>query len=431
MKIKIKDFNGIFTNNDENDNRLELCTDSENFFHKRGFLEIDPRNLAEDTNLPDPNTLLPGYTSWIWETGIYTTLSSDILTTADTPVPSKHNVLVLIAKHTEGNTYHRLVYLYDITDSEGWYELSNKGNYTQIAGDPVIDIENHNTVDFRGSAFSTAIDGDTHFQVEDGRLKIYMPHDTFWLGKIDRKIWVTDTNRRWPITDTNGDITYPHFDYEGDYWYIDRVTEDWKYYQQDVAVSNTINESQVPRNPNAGVTECAKGHTVLDKQIRRSGLYYDMVPNTESGHVVGGRPINIGDPHDQKVRKESTWANFRCVRVSIYDESGFPVKNPRLPFPQAPEVWLFALDAERTTNSINSGSGDWSLPSAPNYADIYIHFHGAMATNFRLASGADVDTISGYVAYDEGEVRVWNVESKQYTGGTSFSIPLKELYTHE
>ena len=210
MKLKIKDFKGIYTNIDENDNRFELVRESENFFHRRGYLELDPRYLIEDSNLPDPDTDFPAFT-WAFETGIYTTLSSDILTTADIPVPSKHDVLILIAKVKDGNTYHRVVYLYDITNSDGWYEMSNKGNYTQVGGEPIIDILNYDGSDFDKSFFSTTIDGTVHFQVENGRLKLYFPHDTFWLGKIDRKIWIKDLKSRWGVT-VNSATTYPYFD---------------------------------------------------------------------------------------------------------------------------------------------------------------------------------------------------------------------------
>jgi hypothetical protein len=428
MKIKVKDFNGILTNNDENDNRLEYCTDSENFYHKRGFLEIDPRNLAEITNLPDPNNDLGNYT-WAWETGIYTTLTNDVLSTRDIPEPAKHDVLVLIAKANDSGTYHRLVYLYDYTNSDGWYELSNKGNYISVGGEPIIDIENHNTVNFLGSAMSTSIDGTTHFQVENGRLKIYMPHDAFWVGKLDRKIWIHDDAHRWPIIDTNGDTTYPHFDYENNYWYIDRVVDRWKHNKQMVAIANTANELQFPRNPLATSIECAKGHVVLDDQIRRTGLYYDMIPNETQTHVVGGKEISIGQPHDLKVRKETEWSNFRCLRVSIYDEDGFAIANPKLPFPAYPEIWLFPLDATRTDSGVNTGTGDWDIDAGsgygpPNWTGLYIHLHGADATNFRLASGSAWST---EIARAEGAVKVWNAETAQFTGGTSLSISVDEF----
>lgn len=420
MKIKIKDFNGIFTNIDENDNRLELVRDSENFLHRPGYLELEPRNLAEDLNVPDPNADLPNYT-WTWETGIYTTLSSDLLTTKDVPVPSKHDVLVLIAKAIDSGTYHRLIYMYDITEGGPWYELSRYGNYIQVSGYPVIDIINHNTTNFDLSYFSTTIDGTVHFQVEDGRLKLYFPHDTFWLGKIDRKLWFTDHKHRWPVT-LNGVTTYPHVDYEQDYWYLDRIVDAWDHTRQTVLL-DTIATHQTDIPPNADFTTmwCAQPDDFNNEDYRRTGLYYQLGLETDTSTAVGSRPVTMGAPHDALIRAEEPFNDFRCIRLSITDtESGAPVRNPDLPYPIYPEIWLWKVDA---INS--SGIPPWDATPA-DYPNIYIHFTESLAELFK-PEGTTWDALTSYTLTPNGYGHVWRNTIPVVTSSL-FSISLQDFY---
>jgi hypothetical protein len=422
MKIKIKDFNGIFTNNDENDNRLEYCKESENFLHKRGFLELDPRGLEEETDMPDPTGDFPAYT-WIWETGIYTTLTSDILSTKDIPVPSKHNVLVLIAKTTVGDMDHRLIYMKDITESSIWYEMSNKGNYVKVNGIPIIDIVNHEDSAFDRSVFSTSVEGTVHFQVEDGRLKIYFPHDTFWLGKLDRKIWIPDDKHRWGVT-VNGDTTYPNFDYEDDYWYLDRICEDWNFNKQKVQILNQDNIDQVPWGPFSpvGGLTVAKG-APESKENRRTGLMYKMNLNTEQTHIVGARDINVGGPHDMKIRAEAVWSTLRCFRTSLTSSDGFPVKNPLLHFPANPEIWLFWIDATRTDINIIIDEDIETL----DYPNIYLTFLPHGQDTFRLRNEGDVTLLPSYAEHAAGDGKVY-MNSVSTTVPESFwSISLEDF----
>ena len=428
MKLKIKDFKGIYTNIDENDNRLELTRESENFLHRRGYLELDPRYLAEDSNLPTPSTDFPAFT-WVFETGIYTTLSSDILTTADIPVPSKHDVLILIAKAEVGGTYHRVVYLYDITNSEGWYEMSNKGNYTKVNSVPIIDILNYDGVDFDNSFFSTTIDGTVHFQVENGRLKLYFPHDTFWLGKIDRKIWVKDLKVRaaWGVT-ADSVTTFPNFDYENDYWYIDRVLDDWEHTKQLVNIE-TLNTSQYLYTSSSDFSTliCAQPDSTSNDRKRRTGMIYDLALNTTLADTVGARDINTGDPHDDQIRAEAALDHRRCLRHSITDlATGLPVLNPDLPFPVSPEIWLWILDRDRTAAV---SPGDWTFNSG-DYATMYLYFTTEQADFFRLSSGAEWSTLGSYAAKATGGS--WKYEvSATNDGPFEFSISLQDFYNNQ
>lgn len=431
MKIKIKDFKGIYTNIDENDNRLELVRDSENFYHRRGYLEIDPRNLAEESNLPDPNNDFPLW-DWTFETGIYTTLSGDLLSTRTVPVPSKHDVLVLIAKTSETVSgelnYYRLVYLYDITNSEGWYEMSANGNGgIVISGKSTIDLINHQSGLFNYGFIHTTIDGKTHFQVEDGRLKIYMPHDTFWLGKIDRKLYVEDGSRRWPVT-VNGETTYPYIDYEHDYWYLDRVVDEWKHTRQTINYDG-VNIAQADLTGSHDITlmRCAKyDSSNFDK--RRLGIVFDVVPNTDTSHIVDAREVKMGDPHGYQIRAEDSLANIRCLRHQIWDgDTGLPVNNPSLPYPVYPNIWLWKVDAARTTGV---GPGDWTFTAA-DYPNIYIHVHPSLVDVFRLASGAAWSTLSSYEAKTDNIGTVWRASvAGTYPASSAFSISLEDFYNN-
>lgn len=431
MKIKIKDFKGIYTNTDENDNRLEYVQDSENFYHRRGFLEIEPRRLSEYSNLPDPNADFPSYT-WTFETAIYTTLSSDILTTQESSTPYKFDVIVLIAKATEGPIYHRLVYIYNLTESIGWYELSRSGNYYNLGGEPAIDLLNHDGSTFDNSFLSTTIDGKVHFQVEDGRLKLYFPHDTFWLGKINRKIWVEDSKQRVNNATPSG---YPYFDYEDvdgkGYWYIDRIVDHWDHTKQYVQSEDDINIDQslaTIGNPYM----CSEDDTAGDTTKRRMGIIYNISYNEDATHITGGRDVNIGATHDYKIRNEAKLGNLWAIRVSVYDkDTGVIVRNPNLPYPAYPEIFLWAIDADRTTAVSPSadGLGAWDITES-DYPNIYIHFTEEQAGFFTLSSGAAWSTLSSYQAYtNNGQGWFTTFTSGvKHSFPSIFSISLEDFY---
>lgn len=420
-KIKIRDFKGIFTNIDQNDQRFELVRDSVNFKHKRGFLEFDPRYLSTRDSLPDPNLDFNSYT-WIWETGIYTTLASDVLTNDDVPIPAKHDVLVLIAVAEDSGTYHRLIYLYDETNSEGWYEMSNKGGYTAIGGIPIIDIVNHEGGnDFSNSFFSTTIDGATHFQVEDGRLKIYMPHDTFWLGKIQRKIYLRDESHRWPQTDPGGGAdTYPFIDMTtadgAGYWYVDRVLEKWKHGEQYLNFDWStlfVSKPQVPfivaQAPlTYGALKCAHPYSTTSSGTgttsRRTGITIDLELDDDPTTIIDRLPVVMGDPHDDKIRAEQPQGGLRCLRHTIKDrETLVNVNNPNLPIPENPGIWLWILDKDRSIASGIQGGDfdDWDI-GAISLNDLYVYFNEEQALTWVLQSGDAWSTLGSYQAKSTG-----------------------------
>jgi len=225
-KVKIKEFKGIATNFDENDVKLEVFNGSLNVRHRGSFAEVEPRQLAE-YNLPDPNAEfgIYGY-NFEWETGIYCILSGDkFKSTSDRILAGdKYNVLVLVAKAYKDNKYHRLIYLRDFTNPglNYWIELSKYG----ANEDTFVSIVNHRPADlgedrFSNSFFSTELDGEAFFKTDRGNLKLYLPHDAFWIGKWNRKIKVYNAD----INEWDGTIgTKPNG--EGVHqWYIDRLVE--------------------------------------------------------------------------------------------------------------------------------------------------------------------------------------------------------------
>lgn len=382
MKIKIKDFKGIFTNLDENDSNLEAVRESINFAHKRGFLEFVPRHLETRVDLPETNG--GGYFyngQWELETGIYTTLTSDRLATNPADVPTSYNVLVLISKVEDAGTYHRLIHLHDGTN---WWELSN---YTSpmVNGYRVIDLININTAGYDQSLISTTIEGTPYFQVEDGRLKIYMPHMAFWVGRIERKIWITDHSHRWPVTDPGtGNVTYPYMNYETGYWYIDRLVDYWDYRGQLINYDGT-NYGQPPASYNKSLLKCAIRDDTLDFPGRRLGLVYKLELDTNPTNTVGGIEITIGGLHDNKIRRDTyegvpAWA----VRHNIVAaDTGVGVNCPWKPFPSYPNIWTFPIDTART----NSLGWDWDDPDDINtnssqWPHVYLIFEEGVARNF-------------------------------------------------
>src|SRR5574343_491935 len=202
-KIKIKNWKGIYTNIDENDNSFEYAKASVNFKHSRGVLTFEDRNLSE-YELPEIDSSLSSY-NWEWETGIYCTLLNDPF--KELPTAKKYNCLVVIAKAEDSGTYHRLIYLKNLTDDSIWYELSKQGNADGLD----IFIPNHNgSGSFEGSYFSTTIDGEAFFRVEDGKLKIFLPHDAFWVGRLERQLHYKAS---------------PLGYLDPNQWYIDRLVE--------------------------------------------------------------------------------------------------------------------------------------------------------------------------------------------------------------
>lgn len=191
--IKIRNWKGINTNLDENDLGFEYVKDSVNFRHDRGFISYESLNLTTDS-IPSLASDFPAH-NFVWETGIFCTLTSDPL--AVNVSPTTFDVTVLIAKAWDNtvNKWHRVIYVRNDSTTSPWYELSKYGNYSGI---PLINHINH--TDFSQSVFSTNIDGKVFFRVDGGRLKIYFPHMAYWLGQLQRT-WYGNYNSMYTSLD--------------------------------------------------------------------------------------------------------------------------------------------------------------------------------------------------------------------------------------
>jgi len=189
QKIKLKTFEGIYTNADENDLNLSTLKESVNFRNEQGFLQFDPRQMAVQ-DLPDPDTHTnEPLGTWTWETGIFVTLTNDKFAT--TPLAAQYKCIILISKRDRSGYRDRMIWLkwIDETPTPTWYELSENGDIANInipnwkdGADPA------DPKDFSDSLFTTDISGDIKFVAENGILKIYFPNDCFWLGRLERTL---------------------------------------------------------------------------------------------------------------------------------------------------------------------------------------------------------------------------------------------------
>lgn len=409
-KIKIKDFKGIFTNLDENDSNLEAVRDSINFYHKRGFLQFIPRHLQERANMPDTTGF--GYDGqWDLETGIYTTLTSDKLATDLSAKPISYDVLVLIYKVVDSGITHRLIWLWDGTT---WNELSSY-SCPRVNNFPVIDINNyHGITNYTYSTFSTTLNGTPYFQVENGRLKIYFPHMAFWVGRIERKIWLEDYVQRWPITDEDGEITYPCFNYEVGYWYIDRLIDRWSHTNQNILYMGERRPQTNPL-PSGDLSTYialdryqAANNDITEEEIRRLGISFEVTYNTDLTSIVNARKLSVGTPHGPRIARYDPPHNVHCVRQGLYDDlTEAIIRNPSLPFPTNPEIWTFPIDKLRTI----AAGGFINPPIVNNWTagqdnTIFIGFTEGMARLFRPVGGDAWSTIPSYEAKSNG-MKVW------------------------
>lgn len=291
-KLKVKDLKGLFTNYDENDLNLEYIRDTANFRFGKGKGSYEKRNLSEYT-LPDLAADFPSH-SFKWETGIYCTLTGDTL--SKDLVGEKYNILVLVAKVLDNGTYHRVVYMKDIGSGSIWYELSKNGNLANI------DILNHiGASDFSQSYLSTEIDGKVFFRVEGGRLKIHFPHDSFWLGKLDRNLQFTG-------------ISVPEVELDNQ-WYFDRLIEPY----------DETNQSLIPGPPN--ILGGLIGHGTASPG-RRLGWRGKVEITEDPDLIVDDRPISLSpttDYWDTIVRYDDTGSGHRChvyAFDAVFDDNG-------------------------------------------------------------------------------------------------------------
>lgn len=243
-KIKVKEIKSIYTNVDENDSSFDLVRTSINLKHLKGYAQAEPRHLNE-YDIPDLADWF-GAEGWEYETGIYCTLTNDPF--AEDPVADKRDVLVLITKFEPDPSpfVFRSILFKDLTNGSDWWEPTIEGNMTGAV--------------LSRSFFYTTKEGKTFFQVENGRLKIYMPHDCFWLGLMDREFNASP---------------FPVFDYSG--WYCDRLVEPFDHTRQWVKV-NGVNTTEVLPGTRYHLVTCGTN--------RRLGIKFTLQYEDDQGAVA-------------------------------------------------------------------------------------------------------------------------------------------------
>lgn len=186
-KIKIHDFTGIITNVDQSKRSLSDLRWVQNAKVMNGYIEADLyglQALAKDSKyITDPYNYLPELNEgYQFETGAFVKLSNDPLSRNQNIFV--HTYLVLIAKGKLDDQFIRQVWIIKWGDDDAQWRCLDKGASPELT---YID----------STFLITNLPGEAFILQGSGVAKIYMPHDSFWLGYIDRNLKVSSN-----ITDT-------------------------------------------------------------------------------------------------------------------------------------------------------------------------------------------------------------------------------------
>jgi hypothetical protein len=197
-KLSFKQIDGEVTNYDSSDLKPSTATLVENLCIKNGFLEANlPKGMIMQQDPKTNKSINIDYdhlprlgNNWEWETGTFCKLSSDLLSKEYEPF--ENNFLVLIAVKEDDGEYIRQVWAKKWTETTGEYWM----RLVYIEADE----ENYGSIRITQDMLTTSTEGKTFFINENGILKIYMPHDCFWLGYINRDYQVSSN---WTISNIN------------------------------------------------------------------------------------------------------------------------------------------------------------------------------------------------------------------------------------
>lgn len=191
LPVRIKKFSGLYTNYDPNDLSLEVFEQSDNFKHTKGKLTSIPEHLTSGS-LPNVD-LFHNETEGTWslERYVITDIVSDPIPRDIKVVSYRIHFVIYKRSYVEsGKTYYvRSCWFREESDFT-WYELSSDGNYN-TSSHP-IHIKGFNPLQtdpaerYGDCFFTTDIDGKAFVFDSEGALRIYMPHDCFWFGRISR-----------------------------------------------------------------------------------------------------------------------------------------------------------------------------------------------------------------------------------------------------
>lgn len=332
-KIKINEWKGIYTNADENNLNFSLVRDSINFLHKNTYVEFEPYNLQLES-IPNPNDFVPGY-NWTWETGIYANFINDPMwSPTDSTLPPINNndnlkrALVLVAKAIDNDKIHRLVFLRE-EGSSTWRELSQYGDTSGL-----IKIINYSTEHgFDRSFFTTTIEGKAFFRLSNGIVKLYLPHDCFWIGRLYRTQHIAPN--------------YSTFYRERNGWYIDRLIEPFDVNNQSIINTASGNEVIMYNNPRSGYS-----FTDSTGPSRRIVFKIDAEFITDQNAVVGRAPVSKyyhGMDNSNYIRSWSYDRHIQCFKYSFV--GNMPIYPGSVPggisnwpgLGGSPEYWYFPV----------------------------------------------------------------------------------------
>ena len=310
-KFKIKDIESIYTNADPNDLRPELVPMSINWRHKKGYIQFEPRELAELGGMPDLDVAYPGE-GYFWETGIYCTLTNDPFT--DNTSAVEYNVLVLVAKRNPPLTqtdYLRRIWINNIDTSSPWKELS---------------FEADSSIGLSHDFFASPKIGDTFFQVENGVLKVYMPHDCFWLGYLKR------------------DANFDSIDHNG--WYIDRLIEPFNANTQVIKVNGIDTTNTPPAGTPVSDIKCGTD--------RRLGIKFNVEILEESTQFLTENILDWTiDTVSNGWEEVNSDYKYYGYAYGAKDEAGLTVYRPTgSPYYEGTDKWHFYEEAFSSGNIV-------------------------------------------------------------------------------
>jgi len=181
--IKYKIPKSVVTNIDTADAGIQVAAELMNMKSERGYLEGKVAEWDSTGGFPNPS----GYEL---ETGIYAYISTDQYS-IDIKAIKVYKVLVLVYVIQQASRYKRKVYYQE--DGGIWVDVETRCTDWAQEFTPTTEDK------FTEAYLTSEIDGKTLLMNEDGVVKIYMPHDSFWLGRLKRSIDVNDDTERLEI----------------------------------------------------------------------------------------------------------------------------------------------------------------------------------------------------------------------------------------
>ena len=170
--LKYKIPKSVVTNIDSSDANLEVAAELMNMKAQQGYLEGKTVSWGNEESMPD----LPG---WSIETGIYAYISTDQYSVDVKAIKTyRVRLLVYLLDGTPNNAFTRKV-MYKEEGDQVWLDVASL----------CTDWGQGSTeTQFTTAYMGTDVEGKTLLINEDGVVKIYMPHDTFWFGRLKRSI---------------------------------------------------------------------------------------------------------------------------------------------------------------------------------------------------------------------------------------------------